>query len=167
MGPRTNRPIQDEYSKPMKSLRDLRCKHEILFRLSHLQPDTPRCWGRMNAHQMICHLRDAFLGAIGERPVSVQPSVFWRATKYVALYVPVRWPHGVPAPPEIDQQCGGTPPSQFDADLRELLASIHRFTEQPRPFAFPPHPMFGKLSEHEFMRWGYLHADHHLRQFGL
>jgi hypothetical protein len=26
--------------------------------------------------------------------------------------------------------------------------------------------MFGPMSERDWMRWGYLHADHHLRQFG-
>ncbi len=35
-----------------------------------------------------------------------------------------------------------------------------------RDFAFASHPVFGELSEWEWMRWGYLHADHHLRQFG-
>ena len=151
----------------MKSLCDLRCKHEILYRLSHLHSDTPHRWGRMTAPQMICHLRDAFLGVMGERPVKAQRFSFWRTMKYVALYVPIRWPHGVPTPPEIDQRCGGTPPSKFDADMRALLAAIERFTADPRAFDFQTHPIFGKLSPEEFMRWGYLHADHHLRQFGL
>jgi len=26
--------------------------------------------------------------------------------------------------------------------------------------------MFPEMNEREWMRWGYLHADHHLRQFG-
>jgi hypothetical protein len=26
--------------------------------------------------------------------------------------------------------------------------------------------MFGPMTEKDWMRWGYLHADHHLRQFG-
>jgi hypothetical protein len=29
-----------------------------------------------------------------------------------------------------------------------------------------PHPMFGAMTTLEWMRWGYLHTDHHLRQFG-
>jgi hypothetical protein len=28
------------------------------------------------------------------------------------------------------------------------------------------HPIFGELTDSERMRWGYLHMDHHLRQFG-
>ena len=30
----------------------------------------------------------------------------------------------------------------------------------------PSHPMFGPMTPEDWMRWGYLHADHHLRQFG-
>jgi len=26
--------------------------------------------------------------------------------------------------------------------------------------------MFGRLSDAAWLRWGYLHMDHHLRQFG-
>jgi Protein of unknown function (DUF1569) len=29
------------------------------------------------------------------------------------------------------------------------------------------HPLFGRMSASSWMRWAYLHADHHLRQFGL
>ena len=28
------------------------------------------------------------------------------------------------------------------------------------------HPLFGRMSEAAWLRWGYLHVDHHLRQFG-
>jgi len=30
----------------------------------------------------------------------------------------------------------------------------------------PPHPIFGQMTRAEWLRWGYLHTDHHLRQFG-
>jgi hypothetical protein len=29
------------------------------------------------------------------------------------------------------------------------------------------HSFFGRLSRTEWLRWGYLHMDHHLRQFGV
>jgi hypothetical protein len=29
-----------------------------------------------------------------------------------------------------------------------------------------PHSIFGSMTNQDWMRWGYLHADHHLRQFG-
>ncbi len=33
--------------------------NEILNRLGRVHVDSPRKWGRMNAHQMICHLADS------------------------------------------------------------------------------------------------------------
>jgi hypothetical protein len=38
--------------------------------------------------------------------------------------------------------------------------------DRSRSFDFRPHPMFKEMSEKDWMRWGYLHTDHHLRQFG-
>ena len=30
---------------------------------------------------------------------------------------------------------------------------------------WPAHPIFGPMTLRAWMRWGYLHVDHHLRQF--
>jgi len=121
----------------------------------------------MNAAQMICHLNDSFLCVMGERPVSIDPNFRARKlVKWVALEVPLQWPHGVRTRPEIDQLKGGTPPAAFDDDRQRLLSLTERFTAQPRDFEFASHPIFLEMSEREWMRWGYLHADHHLRQFG-
>jgi hypothetical protein len=117
---------------------------------------------------MICHLSDAYLGIMGDKPMEI-PKGFslWPMMKGFVLYAPMKWPPGVPTRPEFDQLAGGgTPPSQFEADMRTLMASIDKFSAQPRSFAFRPHPMFQELSEKDWMRWGYLHPDHHLRQFG-
>ena len=32
---------------------------------------------------------------------------------------------------------------------------------------WPAHPFFGAMSSSAWLRWGYLHMDHHLRQFGV
>lgn len=50
--------------------------------------------------------------------------------------------------------------------MDELLALIGRFTAVKRDFEWQRHPVFGKLTETERLRWGYRHVDHHLRQFG-
>lgn len=152
----------------MRSLDDCNCQDELITRIGRVRPDTPRLWGKMTAPQMICHLNDAFLGVMGDKAVEV-PSGFsmWPVLKYVALYAPGKWPKGVPTRPEMDQLCGGgTPPSEFEGDVRRLLQSMRRFWGTPRDFEFRPHPMFKVMSDAQWMRWGYLHVDHHLRQFG-
>ncbi len=44
----------------MKTLSNREDKTEILGRLRKLKPDSQRQWGKMSAHQMVCHLNDSF-----------------------------------------------------------------------------------------------------------
>jgi len=141
---------------------------QLLDRLGRLRPDTPRLWGRMTAHQMVCHLSDSYRLGLGERPVTDASGLFQRTlVKAIALRAPLRWPRGVRTRPESDQEIGGTRPFAFETDVATLAALLNRFAHPQRDFAFGVHPIFGRMSEWEWMRWGYLHADHHLRQFGL
>lgn len=149
-----------------KMLNDPADKAEMLRRFGVLAPHASRLWGKMNAAQMVCHLNDSFLGVMGEKPAKILRFSLWRLTKPFALSARMQWPHGVKTRPEFEQGVGGTPPGEFEADLRKLLATVERFTESPRRFEFRPHPLFGPMTEKEWMRWGYLHCDHHLRQFG-
>jgi len=151
----------------MKSLLNPADQREILGRLSKVQPDGKRRWGRMTPHQMICHLSDSFRFSLGERSAGSVENFFTRSVmKWIALYLPLPWPRGVPTRPEMDQQAGGTKPVEFERDRRELETLIERFIERPESFEFARHPFFGKMTEFEWMRWGYLHCDHHFRQFG-
>jgi len=87
--------------------------------------------------------------------------------KWIALYTPLPWARGMPTRPEMDQTKGGTPPAEFSEDVRRLLQLTERFTSEPRDFTWQPHPFFLQMSDRDWMRWGYLHMNHHLRQFGL
>ena len=151
----------------MKTLARARDKAEILERLRRVRPDSVRRWGRMSAHQMVCHLSDAFRMALGQKPVSPASSVLQRTiVKWIALYLPLPWPPGIPTRPEIDQALGGTRPDDFAADVARLQALLELVTAQTRSFDWQSHPTFGRLSDAVWLRWGYLHMDHHLRQFG-
>jgi hypothetical protein len=66
----------------------------------------------------------------------------------------------------MDQFAGGTAPSDFENDRNLLIELIERFTNSKRDFEWSPHPIFGNMPDTEWFRWGYLHTDHHLRQFG-
>ena len=140
---------------------------EIIGRTRLINTSSQRRWGRMSAHQMICHLADSLRATMGLKRNSSAPGAPNRVMKWFALQLPLRWPHGVPTRPEMDQFLGGTPPENFESDRAELLRLLDRFTHQPRDFEWQPHPMFGDMRDDEWMRWGYLHADHHLRQFGV
>jgi hypothetical protein len=151
----------------MKTLANPKDRDEILQRLSAIAPSSQRRWGKMSAVQMICHLCDALRVSIGEIEAKPADTFLSRTMlRWAALWVPAQWPHGVRTVPECEQGLGGTPPGQFESDLIELRRLLDRFTEQPRSFEWQAHPIFGPLSDRGWLRWGYLHMDHHLRQFG-
>lgn len=140
----------------------------LLERLNRLQPETIPQWGKMSANQMICHLNDSYALPMNGKSASEQITFLNRTLiRWLALRAPMPWPKGVPTRPEVDQFAGGTPPTSFPLDKVTLASTIRKFASQPPTFSFNRHPIFGPLTHWEWMRWGYLHADHHFRQFGL
>ena len=151
----------------MKTLANSDDTTEIVRRLASIGPASRRRWGTMTVSQMICHLSDAFCVALGDRAAKPIKNRFnGPLMRWVALWLPLPWPHGVPTVPECDATIGGTPPAELERDKRELLALLQRFAGHSNDVAQQSHPFFGQLTEKEWMRWGYLHMDHHLRQFG-
>jgi Protein of unknown function (DUF1569) len=154
------------YNSRMKTLRDPETRREIRERMMRIEPEMPRQWGRMTAHQMICHLADSFRGVLGEKTLHpVQIPLPRKIVKFIALGLPMQWPHDLKTTPEIDQHGGGTRPTEFAADAASLGSLFERFVSDPRAIV-PAHPFFGPMTEADWMRWGYLHMDHHFRQFG-
>lgn len=151
----------------MLSLAHESSRAELLRRLATIRPETPRRWGRMAAPQMICHLSDAFRMATGERTVTARGNPLARPLiKVIALYLPLRWPSEIRTVPELDMLTNGRCPGDFAADVAEVAAFIEQLAERPNVTGWPPHPIFGSMSRRDWLRWGYLHVDHHLRQFG-
>jgi hypothetical protein len=151
----------------MKTLASARDRQEILERLRVISPASKRRWGRMTVAEMICHMNDALRITMSDTPAGPVSNWFTRSGfKWLALWMPFHWPHGVKTVPECEAGKGGTLPAGMESDLTELRRQLERFARQPRDFEFQPHPIFGQMSEWEWMRWGWLHMDHHLRQFG-
>ncbi len=149
----------------MKTLSNPQDLVEIQTRLQQVRADSSRQWGKMNAHQMLCHLCDAFRNVAGERPTNWRGNWFTKhVLKWLALQAPMKWPPGVKTSPEADQEIGGTKPVEFARDKADCEALMQRFVSSQ---SFVRHPMFGAMSYDEWMRWAYLHCDHHLRQFGV
>jgi hypothetical protein len=121
----------------------------------------------MSAHQMVCHLSDSFRMVCGQKAVCratgrLQPTM----VKWIALYLPLPWPAGILTRPEIDQERGGTRPVNFAADVAELEVLVDLLTTRRRSLEGQSHPIFGRMTQAAWLRWAYLHMDHHLRQFG-
>jgi Protein of unknown function (DUF1569) len=137
----------------------------VIARVRSLRPDSVRRFGRMSVSEMMVHCTDCLAFGVRQRDVSAATggALSRRIVKYVALYAPMRWPTGLPTRPEVDPERDGSRPGGFEADVVQLIAMVERFGDQQT--AWPVHPIFGPLSEWQWHRWGYLHTDHHLRQF--
>lgn len=150
----------------MRNLLNEADRRRLGHRLRALRPDAAGRWGRMSAHQMVCHLGDALRVPLGEKVARPVPQGLpIPVMKFVALRVPLPWPRGFPAPPELRQGVGGTRPSDFQRDVEDVIGLFDRFAAADR-LAVSTHPIFGPLSVQEWGRWAYLHTHHHLRQFG-
>jgi|GEM_PF-2692887 len=120
----------------MKTLLDVRARKELVERLTKLRPDAQPIWGRMSAHQMVCHLSDSLRAALGEKHISRSTSLFKRVIlKRLALWAPIPWPHGFKTRPEMDQEQGGTPPVEFASDLEEFRTLLGCLGKCRRPSA--------------------------------
>lgn len=138
---------------------------QIQDRLAALRPEDPRLWGVMSAGEMICHVRGAFFVAMGEIPCEpVAVPMPRSALKAIALWAPVPWKRNFQTVPPLKVGTEAMQVASLDADRSEALAAMERFCrpEQRRV----DHAFFGPMSFEDWMRWGFLHADHHLRQFG-
>ena len=150
----------------MKNLAETAAIHEIRGRIAGLHPECLRQWGKMNAHQMVCHLGDSFEIVVGRRSAApVKTPLPPPMMKWLALKLPMRWPKGTPTVPEVEQGVGGTPPWEWRRDHQRLIEVFEAFCAKREDW--PQHPFFREMTAADWMRWGYLHSDHHLRQFGV
>jgi hypothetical protein len=150
----------------VKTLSNVADRQNISLRISALSPGDAARWGLMSVHQMVCHLDDSYKFGLGERYVSPATGFLQRTLlKWLALQTPLPWSKGYPTRPEVEQGKGGSAPIDFRQDVASLLSTLNRFCDAlPNPCG--PHPVFREMTAQDWMRWGYLHADHHLRQFG-
>jgi hypothetical protein len=79
----------------VKTVADPRVREALVARLRSLDPATPRKWGTLTPHEMLCHLGDAAEMALRTRP-RIKPVEHHRRVvlKWLGLWSPVRWLHG-------------------------------------------------------------------------
>ena len=155
----------------MKSLDNEDVKAELQVRLEMLTLDSQRRWGRMNANQMLCHLSDTFVllqkDGRPRTPPSILQKLKFSIMRSVALYSGLPFPRGLPTMAAIDQEKKGTPPLGLAEDKETLIKTMEIFSAENRSYEQCFHPILGNLSPKQWQRWGYLHVDHHFKQFGI
>jgi hypothetical protein len=150
----------------MRSLTNPTEARLLVDRLRHVTPQSVRRWGRMTPQEMVCHLADAYRNSMGEIAASPVDTLLSRTViKSFALWLPRPWPPGYPTRPEVDPQRDGRKPGDFLRDRDQVETDMYRFIDAVHRDTMARHPIFGAMSLREWLRWGWLHADHHLRQF--
>lgn len=153
----------------MKTLAEPRVVVDLVTRLERVGPDSERRWGTLTAAEMLCHLADCSRSLLGATTRSQPVRANGRPVlKWIALASPIPWPKGrIRTRPEVDPRAGGSRPQLFESDRARAIEGV-RALAGAAASAFPTtHFMFGAMTPGDWRRWGYLHTDHHLRQFGV
>ncbi len=150
----------------MKTFFDPATAERLLRRLDLLQPDTRARWGRMSCPEMVCHLTDAFRGAMGESGELHHRWNLFDIPPFRRLFVfTLPWPHSlIPAPAAFRI----TPTETWAADLERLKTKMQqlRGLDHAPDSSWQVHPLLGHLTTREWGWLAYRHTDYHLRQFG-
>ena len=152
----------------MKTVADPAVLRSLVSRLEALRPESVRRWGSLSPQEMLCHLGDATDMVLRRRQRSTPALPRARTMlKLLALWSPLRWPHGRATNPILDPKAGGTRPSVFAQDLERAVAGLESIAVATSGTLEPAHGLFGSMSLADWQRWAYKHTDHHLRQFSL
>lgn len=149
----------------MKNLFDGTSAAELDARISRVQPEAQRQWGKMTAAQALAHCSNGLEMALGER----RPSrlfigrLIGSFVKRLALRDEAPFKRNSP-----------TDPMLVISDARDLEVEKERLrglvtriaTGGPAVMTTHPHSFFGRLTAQEWALLMYKHLDHHLRQFG-
>jgi Protein of unknown function (DUF1569) len=148
----------------MKSLASVEVLSEVRTRLKDVEVGDRALWGKMTAKQMMRHLACSYEVALGDRAVGSLNGWPPVLMKWLALRSGLRWTKNFQTMPELKRAIASHSDDEFDAVVLGVIEKMQTVATGTR--CAPTHPMFGPMTAEDWMRWGYLHADHHLRQFG-
>ena len=81
----------------MKTISNPATLAALAARLESVTPVAERHWGTITPHQMVVHLGDAADAVLQRRPWPTSRRKESRLMKWLALSLPIKWPHGVKA----------------------------------------------------------------------
>jgi len=150
----------------MKTIFNPADKNEILNRIDKLTPESKALWGKMNVAQMLAHSANAAkmpTGEISVKGVGFPISILGKVFKPMVLKGGDMRKNS-PTSPEIKV----TDPCDFRKEKENFINAFNKLGDmQEKAVKNDKHPFFGKMRPAEWGRINYIHADHHLKQFGV
>ena len=148
------------------TLSDRAVLEELVSRLRRLAPAQPGHWGSMKPQQMALHLGDATAAVLKQRAFSAKPRGGPAGLRRsLLLYVLPRMPRGIKT--GADPAAAAVDPAAFAEDVERAVTLLQQLASAPPHALVDRHPILGPMTRAHWMRWAFLHTDHHLRQFGL
>ncbi len=149
----------------MRNLDDPAVLGTVVARLRNLKPESVRQWGTINSQQMVQHLGDVSAAILGQRQFASTTRRPNPVRKFLVMHAIPRLPRGVrsgadPAAKVVD-------PLAFEGDVDRAVTLLIQLQTSAEQALAGRHPVFGPMNRSNWMRWSWLHCDHHLRQFGV
>ena len=137
--------------------------HSFFKRIDGLDAEQKPAFGKMNAHQMVCHCADQIRLALG----TLIAKEYGNLTRE-EIFAFSNAGKTVPTPLGMDQVVGdGTQPTTFEKDIATLRQHIVEFSELDDNFEYGRHPYFGQLTKEKWTSLTLYHLNHHLKQFNV
>ncbi|MBS1645565.1 MAG: DUF1569 domain-containing protein [Bacteroidetes bacterium] len=137
----------------------------LLARIHSLQADRAGLWGKMNAAQMLAHVRMPLEVPLGKH--SLPPSFLMKLLGPSIKKVLMKDQPVKPNQPTA-KSMKVTEPKDFQQEKAALIVALNEFVAAGRAGSLPDrHPYFGKMSHDEWDKMQAKHLDHHLSQFGV
>ena len=144
-------------------------KNEVVLLLEKLDVEAKGKWGKMDAQQMVEHLRDIFKVANGKVVfplLNTDPEKLAKARTFLMSDGLFKENTRVPVMPEEPRPHKYTSLAEAitkaEAELKDVFTV---YADDPSKKLM--HPMFGELNYEEQITYLDKHVKHHLRQFGL
>jgi hydroxymethylglutaryl-CoA reductase len=144
-------------------------QYDYIPLLKKLTPNQPAAWGKMDAQQMVEHMRLIFMAANGKISLTLlEKDPVHLAKKRAFLLTDHPFPQNAKAPGIPDEPM----PYKY-SNLEEAIAKLEPEIElmfkvyTADPTLILMHPAFGELDYDLQMKYMHKHVFHHLRQFGL
>jgi len=143
-----------------KSINNSSDLKEIFDRLAKLTHEKKGLWGKMNVRQMLRHLSDAANFAFETPNPEAKRKSFML---WMILNIPA--PKNVKTYPDLNMVNKGIDPVEFENERQRVKDLFAKISSSSGPFHV--NPFLGKLSKSEWGRLCFVHANHHLKQFGV
>lgn len=146
----------------MKSLFEDVTYQEVLLRIEALNENSVRQWGKMTAGQMAWHCQFPLKIAVKNEHKG-NGNFLVRLLFKTSMYDNRPWRKNLPTARAIRAK----EEKDFTTEKVKLKQLVHDFYACRSRQEWNPHPIFGKLTHHQWGKMQYKHLDHHLTQFGV